>query len=89
MMKLIALAAAGLVAATALTPVPAAAQRYGYGYDRGYHDGYGRDYRRNRHWREGRRWRGGRGWRGDRGYTRCRWVRGYYGRQRQCYRVYR
>lgn len=94
-MRIVAFATAGLVAAAAaLTPVPAEAQRYGhgsrYGYDRGYHDGYRRDYRRDRRWRGHRGWRDNRGWRGrGRGYTRCTWVRGYYGPQRQCYRVYR
>jgi hypothetical protein len=86
-MKFIAFAAAGLMAAAALTPVPADAQRRGHGYDRGHHGG----------WNNGGQWRGNhggyghrgsRGWRG-RGYTRCHYVRGYYGRQRQCYRVYR
>ena len=86
-MKVIAFVTAGLVAAAAaLTPVPAEAQRYGHGYgnDRGYHDGYRRDYRRDRRWRDHRGWRGDRGYRGR---TRCVLVRGYYGPQRQCYRV--
>jgi hypothetical protein len=92
-MKFIAFAAAGLIAATAVTPTPAEAQRRGYGYDRG-HNGWND----NRGWRDDRRgwrgdrrgWRGNdRGWRGNRGRgnVRCTWVRGYYGPQRQCYRV--
>ena len=90
-MKFIAFAAAGLIAATALTPVPAEAQRRGYGYDRGHHGWNG-----GRHWQgnRGHGWRGGNGWRGSRGWrgrssVRCHYVRGYYGRQSQCYRVYR
>ncbi|MES2337576.1 MAG: hypothetical protein V4537_05720 [Pseudomonadota bacterium] len=100
-MKFIAIAAAGLIAASGLAATPAEAQRYGYGYDRG-HDGWndGRNWRGDRRdWRDDRRgWRGdNRGWRGDRGRgwgrdrsrVRCTWVRGWYGRERQCYRVYR
>lgn len=90
-MKMIALAAAGLVAASALTPTPASAQYYGNGYRN--HQGWNGNSRHwrgdRRHWRGDRRqWRGDRRWR-QRGYTRCHWVRGYYGPQRQCYRVYR
>ncbi|UVO52202.1 hypothetical protein M0208_17410 [Sphingomonas sp. SUN019] len=111
-MRMLALAAAGLVAATALAPMPVEAQRYGYG-DRGWRGGdrdggWGRDrgWRGDgdRGWRGDRRWRGdrwdrgwnrgwNRGWRGNRwrgrGRTVCRWVDGYYGPQRRCFRVWR
>ncbi|KQN25941.1 hypothetical protein ASE86_07100 [Sphingomonas sp. Leaf33] len=95
-MKMIALAAAGLIAATAVTPTPAEAQRHGWNDGRGWNRGH------DRHWRDDRRgWRGdrrgGRGWnRGswnggwDRGYrgnrVRCVWVRGWNGPERRCYR---
>ncbi|QNE30954.1 hypothetical protein F1C10_02595 [Sphingomonas sp. NBWT7] len=91
-MKLIALTAAGLLAASALTPVPADAQR------RGWHDD--RDWRGDRGWRGDRRhWRGDRRhWRGSRGHRYryrprqrvvCRVVRGYYGPVRRCFTVRR
>ena len=96
-MRMIAFAAAGLIAATALTPTPAQAQRgYGWndgrGYDRGWDRGRGHDRRNwNRGWRGDRGWnRGGwnrgydRGWRGNR--VRCVWVDGWYGPERRCYR---
>ncbi|MGK6319703.1 hypothetical protein [Sphingomonas sp. DT-204] len=98
-MKLIALTAAGLLAAAALAPVPAAAQyRHGWdGYHRGWHDRGWDDRRwdRRRHWDNRRYWhRGPRyryrdRWHHRRSYVRCRWVRGYYGPQRRCFRVWR
>lgn len=63
-MKLFAFTAAGLLAASALTPAPAEAQRRGWHDDRG--------------WNGDRGWRGDRrGWRGrdDRGWRRG-WNRG-------------
>ncbi|UIJ43567.1 hypothetical protein LZK98_10690 [Sphingomonas cannabina] len=98
-MKLIALTAAGLLAAAALTPVPAAAQyhRSWDGYHRSWHDrGWdGRRWDRRRHWDDRRYWhRGPRyryrgGWHHRRSYVTCRWVRGYYGPHRRCFRVWR
>lgn len=97
-------AAATLATAGGLAAAPAQAQYYG-GYDRGYdrgwdrgdHRGWDRGHHRgwDRRWRDERRWRGNRGWRGNgwgdrgRGRVECRVVRGYYGPQRQCYRVWR
>ena len=78
------------VSASAMTPVPAEAQRWRD--HRGWHDGrywhegryhYApRGYGRGRGW-EGRRWRG----RGSR--TVCRWRNSRYGERRVCYRVRR
>lgn len=82
-MKLMALTIAGVVAASAMTPAPADAQRW--------RDGRG--------WHSGRYWHGGRYYypprrayraryrRAYRGRTVCRWQRGYYGARRVCYRV--
>jgi len=89
-MKIFAWAAAGLIAASALAPVPAEAQRYGYN-DRGHRGGWNDGHRRDRHYRGHRGWRGDRGYRGGRSWrgrdrVRCVWVRGYYGPQRQCFR---
>jgi hypothetical protein len=102
-MKLIAFTAAGLLAASALTPVPAEAQRRGWHDDRGWNGDRG--WRGgDRGWRGDRRWRGGdRRWRGDRrrygygygyGYRPrqrvvCNMVRGYYGPVRRCFNVWR
>ena len=76
-MKLIALTAAGLLAAASLTPIPADAQSR-HGWNR-HHNG----------WNNGHRYDGRRNWHRGRGYVRCRWVRGRYGRHRTCYRVWR
>ena len=102
-MKMIAFAAAGLIAAGTLSATPADAQRHGWQDGRGWDDGRGFD--RGRGWDRGRRWDRGRGW--DRGrrwnggrryagggyYGRprvtCRWVRSYYGPERRCFSIYR
>ncbi|WP_181814673.1 hypothetical protein [Sphingomonas aracearum] len=90
-MKLLALAAAGLLAGSAIAvPAPAEAQRFHhreYGRHPGWHGprpgyGYGRPYR----------WRGGpRPFYRSRYYGRprtvCRVRHGYYGPVRHCYRV--
>lgn len=92
-MKLMALTIAGVVAASALAPVPASAQRWHD--DRGWHEGRpGPDGRWHRpppprgydrdHYRDGRRWH-----RGPRFRTVCRWQGGHYGRQKVCWRVRR
>lgn len=99
-MKIIAVFAAGALAAGTLAAVPADAQRYGWHGDRGHgwHGDRGRGWRGDRGY--GRRWdgyRGYRGYRGDYGYrggygrTRvvCRIQRGYYGPVRRCFSVYR
>lgn len=98
-MKLLAFTAAGVLAASALTPVSADAQRRGWHDDRGWHG--------DRGWRgrDDRRWRGG--WnRGRHGYWNghgrrygyryrprqrvvCNVVRGYYGPVRRCFNVWR
>ncbi len=76
-MKIIALAAAGLLAAGTCAATPADAQRHGWNDWRG--------------WNDGRNWDRGRGWNGNRGYgrprVRCQIVRGWYGPERQCWRV--
>jgi len=84
-MKLIAMLGAGALAAGMLGAVPAEAQRYGYGYDRGSHGygdrGYNRGFR-DHGYRGGNRYayRGGRhGFRGDYGYRGPRGYRGYGG----------
>ena len=64
---------------------------------RGYEDRRGwrgdRGYRGDRGWRSDRGWRGDRyawnGYRGARTQTVCRWVDGYYGPERRCFRVRR
>lgn len=103
-MKIAILLGAALLGSAGVAATPAEAQRYGYDrYDRGYD--YGdrdwrrdrdwrgdRDWRSDRDWRDGRRhygWNGNRGWGRDRSRTVCHWERGYYGRQRVCYRVHR
>lgn len=90
-MKLIALAGAGLLAATGtLAAVPAEAQRYGdYGWhDNGRHRGWDRHHNERRYDRYDRYHRGGYGWRDNyrRGRVVCRWVRSYHGPERLCYR---
>ena len=97
-MKIIALIAAGALAATGLTAAAPAEARRG-GWNDGYRDGRGID----RGWRHGRRfdrgWRGNRGgfqaprnrgYYGGRGYSRprvvCRIQRGWYGPERVCFR---
>ena len=95
-MKIIALTAAGLIAASAITPTPAEAQRYGNGYrhGRGWNGDPGRGWNRGWDRNRGRRqWNGG--WRGGpRGYygrprVTCRWVRGFYGPEQRCFTRYR
>ncbi|ONF97774.1 hypothetical protein [Sphingomonas jeddahensis] len=100
-MKLIAFTAAGLLAASALTPAPAEAQRRGWHDDRGWNGDRG--WRGERRWRgrDDRRWDRGRGrhWRGDgrrygyryrpRQRVVCNIVRGYYGPVRRCFNVWR
>jgi hypothetical protein len=91
-MKLLALAAAGLLAGSAVAvPAPAEAQRFhhrDYGRHYGWHGprpGYG--YRRHYGWRGGYRPYYRSGYRqGPR--TVCRLHRGYYGPVRRCYRVW-
>ena len=87
-MKLMALTIAGVVAASALTPVPAEAQRWRDG--RGWHDGryqhHGRWYNPPRGYYRGGYWNGRR-W--NRVRTVCRWERGRYGRVEVCRRVRR
>jgi hypothetical protein len=87
-MKLIALAAAGLLAAAALTPVPADAQpRSGWSrHDNRGHNGWdrGRGWERGHHYGNRDRWR-----HRGRSYVKCRWVRTYYGRERRCFRMWR
>ena len=101
-MKIIAWAAAALIAAGTVTAAPADAQGRDYGWrdGRGWQDGRGYD--RGRGWddyrddRRGGGWDRGRhryGWDNGYGHARprvvCRKVRGYYGRERRCFRVWR
>ncbi|VVS95836.1 conserved exported hypothetical protein [Sphingomonas sp. EC-HK361] len=95
-MKILALTAAGLLSAMALTPIQADAQpRHGWHGDRGWHGSHG--WRGHRGWDRGRHygWRGGRYYRGGyggyyrpRGRVVCRIHRGYYGPVRRCSRVW-
>lgn len=93
-MKLLAFTAAGVLAASALTPVSADAQRRGWHDNRGWHGDRG-GWRGDRNWRgrDNRRWRGhGRrhGYRyRPRQRVQCRIVRGYYGPVRRCFNVWR
>ncbi|WP_374943638.1 hypothetical protein [Sphingomonas sp.] len=102
-MKIAILIGAALLGATGVAATPAEAQRHdrhhggGWQGDRGWHG--------DRGWRGDRHWRGDRGWRGNRGYgwnrgarwhggyarsrVVCRVERGYYGRERRCFSVYR
>ena len=89
MMKLITMTAAGLLAASALAPVPAEAQSRGWtGYDRSWQDGRGY-HRDDRRYRNNRRWNNNRRYRAPRARSVCRWERSYYGRVQRCFRVYR
>jgi hypothetical protein len=86
-MKLMMLSLAGVVAASALTAVPADAQRWRDG--RGWHNGPrywhgGRHYYAPRGYYRGRYWNGRR-WGRPGGRTVCRY--GRYGQVRRCYRV--
>lgn len=86
-MKLMMLRLAGVVAASALAPVQADAQRWhgGRSWHGGFHDGGRYHYAPRRHYGGGyhRGWRRG-GWGGR---TVCRWRHGRYGAVRRCYRV--
>lgn len=91
-MKLMLLSLAGVIAASAVTPVPANAQRWrdgsGWHHDDRYWHG-GRNYWRPRGY-HGERHRRGRGWGWPQwggGRTVCRWRHGRYGAVRRCYRV--
>jgi hypothetical protein len=87
-MKLMALSIAGVLAASAMTPLPASAQRWHD--DRGWHEGryrhHGRwHYAPRGYYRQG--YWNGRGWnRGPRHRVVCRWHRGPWGREQVCRR---
>lgn len=95
-MRMIALTVAGLLAAGALAPAPAEAQRHGWNGDRGWRGGWDRGWRgHDRRWNHrgwNRDWRGGYrpGW-GYRPRPRlvCQMVPGYWGPVRRCFRVWR
>jgi hypothetical protein len=87
-MKLMMLSLAGVVTASAMTPVAADAQRWRD--DRGWHSG--RYYHGGRYYAPPRRFRGrgygyDRRWRGPRFRTVCRYRPTPYGSVRRCYRV--
>jgi hypothetical protein len=87
-MKLMMLSLAGVVTASAMTPVAADAQRWRD--DRGWHSG--RYYHGGRYYAPPRRFRErgygyDRRWRGPRFRTVCRYRPARYGSVRRCYRV--
>ena len=85
-MKILALAAAGLLSAMAMTPFQADAQpRHGWHGDRGHHGGWNR----GRNWNRGNYYAGYRGRYRPRSRVVCRIHRGYYGPVRRCARVRR
>lgn len=90
-MKLMALTIAGVLAASAVTPAPADAQRWRD--DRGWHDGryrqHGRWYNPPRGYYRGGYWNGRRWHRGPRFRTVCRWRPSPYGRVEVCRRARR
>ena len=99
-MKMSTLIAVGALATGMLAAAPAEAQRYGHDYGhRGYrggqihpgfphrYDGARGGYFRGYGHRERFGYRGGYG-RGYAGRVRCRIVRGYYGPERRCFRIY-
>lgn len=97
-MKLMALSIAGVVAASALTPVAAQAHprdhgwnRGGPGWDRGPGWNRGPGWDRGRHWGRGARWDRGPRWARGRQWgsvrTICRWQDSYYGPVRRCFQT--
>ena len=92
-MKILALTAAGLLSAMALTPIQADAQTRrgwhgGWHGDRGWHGGWDRGSHRG--WNRGYRYGGyGGGYYRPRSRVVCRIHRGYYGPVRRCVRVWR